>query len=47
MKKENKTTMIGIRVNEEERKEFEELAEKYNLSMSALVRFLVRKECEK
>lgn len=39
--------MIGIRVNEEERKEIEELAKRYNLSISALVRFLVRKESEK
>ena len=36
--------MIGIRVNENERKEFEELAKRYNLSISALIRFLVRKE---
>ena len=42
----NKTNMIGIRVNENERKEFEELAKRYNLSISALIRFLVRKESE-
>ena len=43
----NKTSMIGIRVNENERKEFEELAKRYNLSISALIRFLVRKELNK
>ena len=43
----NKTSMIGFRVNEQERKEFEELAEKYNLSISALIRFLVRRELNK
>ena len=40
----NKNNMIGIRVNDNERKEFEELAKRYNLSISALIRFLVRKE---
>ena len=43
----NKTSMIGFRVNEQERKEFEELAEKYNLSISALLRCLVRREWNK
>ena len=43
----NKNTIIGIRVNEQERREFEELSKKYNLSMSALIRFLVRKELSK
>ena len=40
----NKTSMITIRVNERDRKEFEDLAKKYNLNVSALLRFLVRKE---
>ena len=43
----NKNTIIGIRVNEQERREFEELSKKYNLSMRALIRFLVRKELSK
>lgn len=43
----NKDSLFTMRMNEQDRKEFEELAQKYNLPISSLLRFLVRRELNK
>lgn len=43
MKKENKTTMVGARLTENERRQLERIAEKEKRSISDIVRLMILK----
>lgn len=47
MRIKEKSEKINLWVSPKEKEEFELLAEKYGLTLSALIRFLVRRELNK